>query len=223
MRLGGWPPVGPWDLFPRLCQNSLPFFCGEEHPQQLLTVVPDGVVTRVLGASLRKEGFGSSNCHQKGTRPETMPAHTQTRRAEDKHTDRQTSADNTALGFWPTESSCLPVHGSPYQMASTSHQTRDQERNSPSRRADCLPARSLASVLHRLERPIRSQPSIESFLLHQIPSCFTAGPRIYTGLSCPARAPVLLSILPLCPGSVLFPRSVDPGRAPKCYAHCPNP
>ena len=32
-------------------------------------------------------------------RPETMPAHTQTRRAEDKHTDRQTSADNTVLGF----------------------------------------------------------------------------------------------------------------------------
>ena len=28
-----------------------------------------------------------------------MPAHTQTRRAEDKHTDRQTSAANTALGF----------------------------------------------------------------------------------------------------------------------------
>ena len=28
-----------------------------------------------------------------------MPARTQTRRAEDKHMDRQTSADNTALGF----------------------------------------------------------------------------------------------------------------------------
>ena len=37
--------------------------------------------------------------HQKRTRPETMPALTQTRRAGDKHTDRQTSADNTALGF----------------------------------------------------------------------------------------------------------------------------
>ena len=32
-------------------------------------------------------------------RPEIMPAHTQTQRAEDKHTDRQTSADNTVLGF----------------------------------------------------------------------------------------------------------------------------
>ena len=99
-------------------------------------------------------------------------------------------------------------------MAFTAHQTRDQERNSPSRRADSLPARSLASVLRWLERPVHSQPSIESFHLCQIPSCFTAGPRSYTGLSCPAWAPVLLSILPLCPGSVLFPRSRDPREPP---------
>ena len=66
-------------------------------------------------------------------------------------------------------------------MASTAHQTRDQERNSPSPRAGSLPARSLALELCRLERPIRS-PFIESFLLRQIPSCFSAGPRIYTGL-----------------------------------------
>ena len=66
-------------------------------------------------------------------------------------------------------------------MASTVHQTRDQERNSPSRRAGSLPARSLASELCRLERPIRS-PFIESSLRRQIPSCFPAGPRIYTGL-----------------------------------------
>ena len=103
-------------------------------------------------------------------------------------------------------------------MVSTAHQTRDQERNSPSRRAGCLPVRPLALVLSRL-----AQPSIESFLLCQIPSCFPAGPRIYTGLSCPAWAPVLLSILPLGPGRVLFPRSRNPGRAPKCYARCPNP
>ena len=36
-------------------------------------------------------------------------------------------------------------------------------------------------------------------------------------------APVLLSILPLCPGSVLLPRSRDPGWAPKCCARCLNP
>ena len=107
-------------------------------------------------------------------------------------------------------------------MVSTVHQNQNQERNSPFRRAGCLPARSLASVLHRLERPVCS-PSIESFLLWQMPSCLTAGPRIDTGLSCPAWAPVLLFILPLCPGSVLFPRSRDPWWAPKCYVRCPNP
>ena len=37
--------------------------------------------------------------HQKRTRPETMLAHTQTRRVVDKHTDKQMSADNTALSF----------------------------------------------------------------------------------------------------------------------------
>ena len=87
--------------------------------------------------------------------------------------------------FRPPEFSCLPVLGSSYPMASTAHQTWDQERNSPSHRAGCLPARSLASVLHRLEHPIRS-PFIESLLLCQITSCLTAGPWIYTGLSCPA-------------------------------------
>ena len=88
--------------------------------------------------------------------------------------------------FEPPEFSCPPVLGSPYRMASTAHQMRVQERNSPSRRAGCLPARSLASVLHRLECPVRSQPSIEIFLLSQIPHCFPAGPQIYTGLSCSA-------------------------------------
>ena len=37
--------------------------------------------------------------NQKRTRPETMQAHTQTQRAKDKHTDRQTLANNTVLGF----------------------------------------------------------------------------------------------------------------------------
>ena len=97
------------------------------------------------------------------------------------------SANNIALSFrapWillPPEFSCLPVAGLSYRMASTVHQTRDQERNSPSHRASSLPAHSLASVLRRLEHPIRS-PFIENFLLRQIPSCFSSGPRIYTGL-----------------------------------------
>ena len=73
---------------------------------------------------------------------------------------------------------------------------------------------------------------IESFLLCQIPSCFTAGPRIYTGLTAPdtfllhSRAPDLhwtfpdlpehrcfyLSFFPFVPKSIL-PWSRDPGRA----------
>ena len=151
-----------------------------------------------------------------------MPAHTQTRRAEDKHTDRQTSADNIALGFRAPWILLPPGSRFTYRMASTAHQTWGQERNSPSRRAGCLPARPLASALRQLERLIRP-PFIESFLLNQIPSCFPAGPRIYTGLSCPAWAPVLLFIFPLCLASILFSQSRDPGRAPKCYARCPNP
>ena len=42
-----------------------------------------------------------------------------------------------------------------------------------------------------------------------------------TFLSCLSTGAI--SILPLCPGSVLFSWSRDPGRAPKCFARCPNP
>ena len=48
---------------------------------------------------------------------------TESRRQTHRHTDRQSSADNTALGFGPPEFSCLPVAGSPYRMASIVHQT----------------------------------------------------------------------------------------------------
>ena len=56
-------------------------------------------------------------------------------------------------------------------MASTAHQTWAQERNSPSCRAGCLPARSLASVLHQLECPVptlyrRLSPVPDTFLPH---------------------------------------------------------
>ena len=124
--------------------------------------------------------------------------------------------------FGPPEFSHLPVAGSPYWIASTVHQTRGRERNFPSSRAGCLPARPLASALHRLECPVCS-PVYRKLSSCQIPSCFPAGPRTYTGLSCPAWAPVLLFIFPLCPASILFSRSRDPGWAPKCYARCPNP
>ena len=98
-------------------------------------------------------------------------------------------------------------------MACTAHQTRDQEKNSPSRRAGCLPACSLASVLRRLERPVRS-PSIESSLLRQTPSCFSAGPRIYTGLSCPAWAPVLYLSFPSVLEVFSFPGQGIPDEPP---------
>ena len=173
-----------------------------------------------------------------------MPAYTNTESGRQTH--RQTSADNIALGFRPREFSCLPVADSPYRMASTIHQIWG---NFLSHRIGCLPARPLASALRRLEplihsplytKPFRRVGCLPAcplasalcqlapfyrkvFFLHQIPSCFPAGPQIYTGLSCSAWAPVLLSILPLCPGSVLFPWSRDPGRAPKCFARCPNP
>ena len=96
-------------------------------------------------------------------------------------------------------------------MASTVHQTRNQERTSPVHRAGCLPACSLASVLHWLERPARS-PFIESFLLRQIPSCFSAGPRIYTGLSCPAWAPVLYLSFPSVLEVFSFPSKGIPDK-----------
>ena len=64
---------------------------------------------------------------------------------------------------------------------------------------------------------------IESFLLCQIPSCFTEGPRIYwTFPDLPEHRCYYLSFFPFVPKSVL-PPSRDPGRAPKCSAHSPSP
>ena len=52
-----------------------------------------------MSPKISKGGKEARSKEGGGGGPETMPAHTQTRRAKDKHTDRQTSADNTALGF----------------------------------------------------------------------------------------------------------------------------
>ena len=107
-------------------------------------------------------------------------------------------------------------------MVSTVHQTRNQERNSPFHRAGSLPACSLASVLHRLECPIHS-PFYRK--LSSAPDTFLLPSRTsdlhWTFLSCLSTGAI--SILPLCPGSVLLPQSRDPRQAPKCYAQCPNP
>ena len=145
-----------------------------------------------------------------------MPAHTNTE-SRGRHTDRQASADDTALGLrvpW-----ILSPPGSRFPLPNGVHCSPD----SGSGEELSFPRNRLPPSV-RWPRPYAGWPPfIESFLLRQIPSCFPAGPRIYTGLSCSAWAPVFLSILPLCPGSVLSPRSRDPGRAPKCFARCPNP
>ena len=145
------------------------------------------------------------------------------------------------------EFSCLPVAGSPYRTASTVHETWGRERNFLSRRIGCLPARPLASALRRLERlihsPLYRKPSRRvgclparplASALCQLASLYrklSSAPDTFLLLSRASDlhwtflswAPVLLFILPLCPVSVLFSRSRDPGRAPKCYARCLNP
>ena len=84
-------------------------------------------------------------------------------------------------------------------MVSTAHQTWGQERNSPSRRAGCLPAHPLTSALRQLERLIRSplyrklSSAQDTFLLHSrasdlhwtFLSCLSTGANIYLSpLSC---------------------------------------
>ena len=155
-------------------------------------------------------------------RPETMPAHTQTRRAEDKHTDRQTSANNTVLGFrapWiflpPSTRFTLPngVHCSP-DSGSGEELPFPQSRQPSSALAGLGPALAGTSNPFPLYRKL--SPAPDTFLL------LSRAPDLHWPfLSCLSTGAI--SILPLCPGSVLFPRSRDPGRAPKCYARCPNP
>ena len=108
-----------------------------------------------------------------------MPAYTNTesRRQTHRHTDKQSSADNTALGFGPPEFSCLPVAGSPYRMASTVHQTWG---NFFSRKIGCLPARPLASALRWLECLIHS-PFIGRLSAESAASQRVRWPRPYAG------------------------------------------
>ena len=130
-----------------------------------------------------------------------MPAHTNTesRRQTHRHTDRQTSADNIALGFGPPEFSCFPVAGSPYRMASTVHQTWG---NFFSRRIGCLPARPLASALRRLERLIRSpfigRLSAESAASQRIrwPRPYASSLQIFLRSRLPPSASAGLSLTP---------------------------
>ena len=149
-----------------------------------------------------------------------MPAHTQTRRGVDNHTDRQMSADNTALGFWapsPLASGyrfILPngVHCSP-DSGSGEELPFPQSRLPSSALAGLGPAPAGTSNPFPLYRKLSPAPDT-SLLLSR------ASDLHGTFLSCLGTG--AMSILPLCPGIVLFPRSRDPGRAPKCYARCPN-
>ena len=128
-----------------------------------------------------------------------MPAHTPTRRGVDKHTDRQMSADTPARGFWAPWVLLPP--GTRFTLPNGVHYSPDSGSGEE------------LSFLRWLERPIRS-PFIESFLLHQIPSCFSAGPRIYKGLSCPAWAPVLYLTFPSVLEVLSFPCQGIPDKPP---------
>ena len=76
------------------------------------------------------------------------------------------------------------------------------------------PAPAGASNPFLLYRKLSPVP--DTFLLHS-----RASNLHWTFLSCLSTGAI--SILPLCPGSVIFPQSRDPGRVPKCYARCLNP
>ena len=85
-------------------------------------------------------------------------------------------------------------------------------------RGTFFPAESAAPQRGRGPRPYAGWPPfIESFLLRQIPSCFPAGPRIYTGLSClstgviiyPSPLSCKCSLLPV-KGSWTSPRMLCP-------------
>ena len=149
-------------------------------------------------ARLKEEGRGG---------PETMLAHTQTRRAEDKHTDRQTQAITQRWVFGPPEFSCLLVTGLPYWMVSTVHQTWGRERNFPSHRIGCLPAHPLASALRQLERLICSRlyrklsPAPDTFLLHS-----WASDLHWTFLSCLSTGAII------CPSTLSWKCSLPPDK-----------
>ena len=102
-------------------------------------------------------------------------------------------------------------------MASTAHQTWGRERKFPSRRAGCLPARPLASALRRLAPLYRKLSSAPDTSL--LPS--RASDSHWTFLSCLSTG-VIIYPSPLS-WECFFPRSRDPGQAPKCSARCPNP
>ena len=141
-----------------------------------------------------------------------MPAHTQTWRAEDKHTDRQTSADNTESFLLCQSLSCFTAGpriytGLPVPDTVLLHSRARIYTGLPA--PDTVLLHSRAPDFHWTSCT-RHLPASQQDLgftldfLHQTPSCFTAGPifaldflpdtlvihsrpRIYTGL--PVQTP----------------------------------
>ena len=122
-----------------------------------------------------------------GTRPETMPAHTQTWRAKDKHTDRQMSADNTESFLLRQTPSCFtagPRLTLDFLCQTPSCFTAGPRIDTGLPVPDPFLLHSWALIDTGL--PASQQgPGLTLDFLHQTPSCFTAGPRIHTGLPAP--------------------------------------
>ena len=125
IRLGGWSPVGPWGPFLCFFRNSLPFSCGEEHLQQLLTIIVKGVSPgRALVTAALQSPPECSPGRDSSIAPTTIGLYTETpektrkenrdnagtdtnTETEDKQTDRQTSADNTESFLLRQTPSCF--------------------------------------------------------------------------------------------------------------------
>ena len=126
------------------------------------------------------------------------------------------SAYNTVLGFW-TPWILLPP-GNRFTLPNGVHCSPDlgsgEELSFPQNQ---LPSSASAGL-----SLTPAHPPLEKafFCTRYLP---TSQQGLIFTLDFPAWALVLLFILPLCPVSVLFSRSRDPGRAPKCYARCLNP
>ena len=120
--------------------------------------------------------------HQKRTGPKTMPAYTH--KHGELYTNTQINKCRPTTQRWvfgPPEFSCLPVADSflPNGVHCSPDLGSGEELSFPQNR---LPPSASAGLGLTPAGP----PFIGGFLLHQIPSCFPAGPRIYTGLSCSA-------------------------------------
>ncbi|CAI9170402.1 unnamed protein product [Rangifer tarandus platyrhynchus] len=105
--------------------------------------------------------------HQKRTRPETMPAHTQRRRVEDKHTDRHRPTTQRWV-FGPPEFSCPP--GTRFTLPNGVHCSLDsgsgEELSFPQRRLPSSASAGLGLTPAGLTPYRKLSPVPDTFLLH---------------------------------------------------------